>query len=137
MSLGSSIMPFVNGIACAGNWIVDHIKIIDCWPEQGALSNIRSSEHGVGGSAANVLTDLQSLGFPAPTLALGCVGDDEYGRLIFEHCRSHGVDTSLVRTLEGESTSYTDVMTLSDTGHRTFFHHQGAKSRGDQCLGSR
>ena len=70
MSLGSSIMPFVNGIACAGNWIVDHIKIIDCWPEQGALSNIRSSEHGVGGSAANVLTDLQSLGFPAPTLAL-------------------------------------------------------------------
>lgn len=118
----------MNGIACAGNWIVDQIKIIDCWPEQGELSNILSADHGIGGSPANVLTDLRTLGFPAPMIALGCIGDDEYGRLILSHCVAHGIDASLIRVLPGLSTSYTDVMTVADTGGRTFFHDQGANA---------
>jgi len=122
-------MPTMNGIACAGNWIVDQIKIIDCWPEQGALSTIRSLQYGIGGSPANVLTDLQSLGFSAPTIALGCIGDDQYGRLVTEHCQAHGIDASMIRVLPGESTSYTDVMTIADSGRRTFFHDRGANAR--------
>lgn len=121
-----NIMPAVSGIACAGNWIVDHIKIIDCWPEEGALTTIRSSDIGIGGSSANVLTDLRTLGFPAPMIALGCIGDDEYGRFILDHCKNHQIDTSLIHTIRNTSTSYTDVMTIAATGDRTFFHHRGA-----------
>jgi len=119
----------MNGIACAGNWIVDQIKIIDCWPEQGALSTIRSLQHGIGGSSANVLTDLRSLGFGAPMVALGCIGDDQYGRLVLDHCEAHGIDASMIRVLPGESTSYTDVMTTADSGRRTFFHDRGANAQ--------
>lgn len=121
-------MARMNGIACAGNWIVDQIKIIDTWPEQGELVNISAFELGIGGSSPNVLTDLASLGFPADTLALGCVGQDEYGTLILDHCAKHGIDTSLIHVMPGESTSYTDVMTVAATGARTFFQYRGANA---------
>ncbi len=121
-------MAAMNGIACAGNWIVDQIKIIDTWPQQGELVNIRSWECGIGGSSPNVLTDLQSMGFPAASLAIGCVGDDAYGTLILNHCSKHGIDTSMIRVISGESTSYTDVMTVASSGQRTFFQYRGANA---------
>src|SRR4051812_34367536 len=32
-----------NGILAGGNWIIDHVKIIDTWPAQDALANMHLS----------------------------------------------------------------------------------------------
>jgi len=46
------------GILGAGNWIVDHVKIIDAWPNQDTLANILSEYRGTGGSPCNILIRL-------------------------------------------------------------------------------
>jgi sugar/nucleoside kinase (ribokinase family) len=78
------------GIACAGNWIVDHVYVASHWPAKGDLARVGRPAVGVGGGAANVLTDLASLGARFPLAAVGCVGDDENRRLIAAHCARLG-----------------------------------------------
>ena len=63
-----------NGILAGGNWIIDHVKVIDTWPEQDALANIFSKARGTGGSPFNVLVDLAIMGAPFPLEAVGLVG---------------------------------------------------------------
>ena len=38
------------GVLAAGNWLVDHVKLIDAWPAQDGLVNIlgQSSSNGGG-----------------------------------------------------------------------------------------
>ena len=60
-----------SGIIAGGNWIVDHLKIIDAWPTQDALASILAESSGNGGSAYNVLKDLALLGAPFPLTGIG------------------------------------------------------------------
>ena len=55
-----------NGIIAGGNWIVDQVKLLDTWPAQDALANIVSESRGNGGSAYNVLKDIQSVFAKSP-----------------------------------------------------------------------
>jgi hypothetical protein len=55
-----------SGILAGGNWIVDHLKIIDVWPTQDALASILTEANRNGGSPYNVLKDLFCLGAPFP-----------------------------------------------------------------------
>jgi sugar/nucleoside kinase (ribokinase family) len=121
------------GLITAGNWIIDHVKIIDRWPGREQLANILSQSQGTGGSAYNVSMDLAKSGAPFPVIAAGLVGDDEAGHSILEDCRKHKVDTRALLTTQKAATSYTDVMTEKDNGRRTFFHYRGANAlwRGD------
>jgi sugar/nucleoside kinase (ribokinase family) len=119
----------MRGIACGGNWIVDQVKIIDKWPPKCELANILQEDSGTGGGPANVLTGLKRLGFPHPTFAIGCIGEDAFGEQILDHCRTNEIGTEFLTVLSGARTSYTDVMTMRDTGERTFFHCRGANAR--------
>ena len=60
------------GLLAAGNWIIDHVKIIDRFPEQDTLASILSRSRGTGGSPYNVLVGLAKLGaaFPLEAVAL-------------------------------------------------------------------
>jgi sugar/nucleoside kinase (ribokinase family) len=116
------------GILAAGNWIVDHTKIIDVYPAQDALCNISRETYGNGGSPYNLLIDLARLGATFPLQALGLVGDDEDGRAIREDCLRHRIDVAQLRTCREAPTSYTDVMSVQATGRRTFFHRRGANA---------
>ncbi|MGQ9591911.1 MAG: carbohydrate kinase family protein [Planctomycetota bacterium] len=116
------------GIACVGNWIIDHVKTITSWPREETLATILSEELGTGGSAYNVLVDLSRFRVGIPLYGVGLVGDDADGRKILQDGRARGIDMSRVRTVPGVSTSYTDVMAVKDTGRRTFFHHRGANA---------
>ena len=123
--------PARSGIFAAGNWIIDHVKIIDRWPEQDALASILEESAGTGGAPYNVLLDLAKLGAPFPLAAGGLVGRDADGRAILEDCAAHGIDTTQLRVTDEAATSYTDVMTVQDSRRRTFFHCRGANARFD------
>ena len=118
-----------SGIIAGGNWIVDHVKLIDRWPPQDALANIVSQMSSNGGSPYNLLKDLARLGAKFPLQAVGLIGDDEAGRFIRDDCARHGIDTQQLRTTVNSPTSYTDVMTEQGTGRRTFFHCRGANAQ--------
>jgi sugar/nucleoside kinase (ribokinase family) len=116
------------GIACAGNWILDQVKTIDCWPDKGELANVKAGTTGAGGSPFNVLIDLARLKAPFPTLGFGCLGKDNRAAEILRICKREGVDASRLCTIPGTETSYTDVMSVECTGERTFFHCRGANA---------
>jgi len=116
------------GIACGGNWIIDHVKTITFWPREETLANIVAEESSGGGSAYNVLVDIARFGVGIPLRGVGLVGDDADGRRIREDCERLGIDTTHLRAVPGAATAYTDVMTVRDTGRRTFFHHRGANA---------
>jgi sugar/nucleoside kinase (ribokinase family) len=117
-----------SGIAGAGNWIVDRVKLVDHWPQQDTLANILGETTGNGGGAFNLLVDLAKLGVPFPLEGIGLVGKDAAGGWIFETCNQHRIQTDFLKSTDAP-TSYTDVITAKDTGRRTFFHQRGANSR--------
>jgi fructoselysine 6-kinase len=72
----------------------------------------------VGGNALNVAVAIQNAGYPAAYL--GFIGDDEDGKLILSELNRAGVDTSMVKTLAG-NTACTQVR-LTSSGDRQFIH---------------
>jgi len=116
------------GLLAGGNWIIDLVKLIDVYPRQEQLANIRSQSQGTGGAPYNVLVDLARLGAPFPLFAAGLVGKDTLGALIVEDCQKNKIDTKCLTTTPKAATSYTDVMTEIEGGRRTFFHYRGANA---------
>lgn len=116
------------GIIAGGNWIIDHLKRIDLYPQENALANIKDESYSNGGSAYNVLKDLSKLGAPFPLLGIGLIGEDDFGDQIMQDCNSLGIDAGFLKKKSGLKTSYTDVMTVEATGLRTFFHYRGANA---------
>lgn len=118
----------MKGIAAAGNWIIDRVKVIDIFPAQDALANILHESSGNGGAPYNVLKDLAAVGYAGGLQAIGLVGTDPDGQRILEDCRSSGINTDLLIQTTESPTSYTDVMSVGSTGRRTFFHQRGANA---------
>lgn len=116
------------GILAAGNWIIDRVKIIDSFPDQEKLANIQEEYSSNGGSAYNLLKGLYKLNAPFPLAAIGLIGNDETGAQIIADCAAMGIDTNQLHITLETDTSYTDVMTVKDTGKRTFFHRRGANA---------
>ena len=114
------------GITCAGNFIIDHAKVVDLWPEQGMLSIILEERTASGGCAPNVLKNIAKLQTYIPLYGIGVISNDADGDYILEDLKNHNVDTTMMQLIKGEKTSYTDVITVKDTGDRTFFHNKGA-----------
>ncbi|MEN9634348.1 MAG: hypothetical protein RL077_2752 [Verrucomicrobiota bacterium] len=117
-----------SGILAGGNWIVDHVKILNTWPTQDSLATILAETPSNGGAPYNVLKDLARLGAPFPLSAVGLVGQDAFGQRIIEDCHAHGITTEQLHTTAAAPTSYCDVMTDQTTGRRTFFHRRGANA---------
>lgn len=121
--------PDRNGIVCAGNWIVDRVKIIDRLPGKGMLGNIISETLGSGGAPFNVLVDLAKIGAKFPLAGLGVIGHDSGADFIRSVCLPLDIDISRLVVLDNMATSYTDVMTEAKTGVRVFYHYRGANAR--------
>jgi sugar/nucleoside kinase (ribokinase family) len=120
------------GFLAGGNWIVDHVKMIDVWPAQDALANISAQSEGNGGGAYNVTKNLAKLGGGFPLAGVGLIGRDADGESILRDCEDHGIDHSGIEQTMVAPSSYTDVMTVSGTGRRTFFHQHGANALLDE-----
>jgi sugar/nucleoside kinase (ribokinase family) len=115
------------GIACAGNWIVDLVKVINVYPPENALANILAESIGGGGCAHNVILNLATFDAALDLYALGIIGDDPNGDYIVAQCsRYPNINASQLHRTNAEKTSYTDVFSVKCTGRRTFFHYRGA-----------
>ena len=106
------------GILAGGNWLVDHVKVIDRWPEQDGLAEVSAYSTANGGGPYNVLKDLALLGAPFPREAVGLVGDDDDGRGIRADCGIHKIDTTQLHFADGAHTGFSDVMTVRGMGRR-------------------
>lgn len=114
-----------NGIAIAGNMIVDKIKTIACYPTPQNLTHILNIELSLGGAVNNMVIDLALIDPALPLMAIGHVGSDPEGRLILDTLQQYpNVDVSLVS--QGGVTAFTDVMSEQRTRQRTFFAYSGA-----------
>ncbi len=116
------------GVLAAGNWIIDHVKQIDAWPAQDTLATILSQSDGNGGGPYNLLKNLAKLKCGFPLAGVGLVGNDADGESIRQDCRAHGIEPGGLLRTEDAPTSYTDVMSVTGTGRRTFFHQQGSNA---------
>lgn len=116
------------GLLAGGNWIVDHVKMIDALPHPERLANIRAQYTGTGGAPYNVLLDLANSGVRFPLYAAGLVGKDDAGAGILADCKKHKIDTKHLGVTAKAATSFTDVMTEQGSGRRTFFHSRGANA---------
>ena len=67
------------GILAAGNFIVDHVKLVDDYPAQDQLALVQSHAQSNGGGPYNLLCDLALLGAEFPLLAVGSIGEDPDG----------------------------------------------------------
>lgn len=117
-----------NGILAGGNFIIDYVKIINAYPEQDMLADIRSETSSNGGGPYNVLKDLAAMQAGYPLEAAGLVGRDANGDWILRDCREAGIDVGQLRQTDRAPTSYTDAMTVASSGRRTFFHQRGANA---------
>lgn len=122
------IMSERRGITIAGNLVADIIKLVDDYPEKGMLANISSISQGVGGSVPNVGIDLVKIDRELPIGAIGRVGNDASGRFLTDAMHKNGIDIEGVTVSQTAGTSFSDVITVSGTGERTFFHHCGANA---------
>lgn len=126
VTLDSLIRGEKNGIAVAGNILTDEVKIIEAFPEKGMLVGITAMSRAVGGSVPNTLISLAKLDPTLSLAAFGKRGDDEGGRYVQSELQRVGIDTAGVLVDPKVPTGFSDVMTLRDTGERTFFHNRGA-----------
>jgi sugar/nucleoside kinase (ribokinase family) len=117
-----------NGIHAAGNFLLDQIKTIDHFPEEGMLVNIEEEFLSTGGGPFNVLMNLARLKLNIPLYATAVLGDDTRAEYILNILKKEGIDTSSITSAPGLPTSYTDVYTSKRTGQRTFFHNSGSNA---------
>jgi len=114
------------GIISACTWALDRIKIIDHWPQEEHLTQIRDTDQQGGGCGYNLAIDIRKLDDSIPVEAIGMIGNDADGRFLLDHAASAGVDIKQLRQTDAAQTSFTDVFSVAGTGRRTFFHHTGS-----------
>lgn len=114
-----------SGIAVAGSVIVDKINEISAYPNSGELTQIRSIRNAVGGCVPNVAVDLKKICPELSVSAIGKIGEDAEGLYVTEVLQSAGVSTRGLKTMIGEKTSFTEVMSIPG-GQRTFFVYAGS-----------
>jgi len=130
------------GIIAAGTITVDRLKVVDGWPQQEHLAVILSSDKNGGGSAHNVGVDMCQLDSNIPVEIIALLGTDEDGEYLRNKLKLAGADTAQLQVTDLASTAFTDVITDTETGKRTFFFHRGASDyltpehfKLEQCRG--
>ncbi|MBQ8605160.1 MAG: carbohydrate kinase family protein [Clostridia bacterium] len=114
-----------NGIAVCGTLLVDKINEIAAYPAAGELTKITGLKKAVGGCVPNVGIDLKRMCPSLTVYAVGNVGNDDEGTYVKDVLSKNGLELSGLKTVCGEKTSFTEVMSVKG-GQRTFFTFAGA-----------
>jgi sugar/nucleoside kinase (ribokinase family) len=123
-----------NGVLCVGTVAVDYTKTIDALPELESLVLIDAVTQSTGGPGLNIAFDLRQLD-PALTVeAIGCIANDPAGDYILEQTNSAGIVNSRMQRAITQQTSFSDALTLTSNGKRTFLFHSGSNDELDLGL---
>lgn len=107
------------GITIAGTLIADVFYEIDTYPEQGRLTNIRSTEKNVGGTG-NMILDFAKMDAALPLNVCAVIGTDENADMLVERL-SHYPNINLDAVTRRGISAVTLVMNARDSKQRTFF----------------
>ncbi len=116
------------GITLIGNVLTDNVKFVQTYPQKGMLATITGESLAVGGAVPNTGIDLKKLDPDLNVSVCGRVGDDYKGEYAVNEMSKIGIDVSGITVSKTAPTSYSDVITVTDTGERTFFHNRGANA---------
>ena len=117
------------GLLAGGNWIVNHVKLIDAPPQPGCFARINAEYTSSSGAPYNVLLNLAQSGARFPLHAAGLIGKDAAGKSILDDCKKHKIDTRHLGVTPKAATAFTDVITEPGAGgRRTCFHSCGANA---------
>lgn len=86
----------------------------------GPMRFVSSFERKVGGAELNVAIGCSRLGLK--TGWISCLGNDEFGRHIYNFVRGEGIDVSEVALVEGYPTSLNFKEIMEDGSGRTFYY---------------
>ncbi len=117
-----------NGIAVAGNLLVDQLYPVERFAKPGELTTIvRDMSRSIGGCVCNDIVDLAKLDPQMPLVALGRVGTDAEGQYVLDTMAANkNIDLQHIKR-EG-TTSYTLVIADESTNQRTFYQCRGANA---------
>ncbi|NLL78080.1 MAG: carbohydrate kinase family protein [Clostridiales bacterium] len=118
------------GITVAGSLIADNYYLIDSYPEQGKLTNIRATDRAVGGTG-NLIIDLAKLDANLQVKVSALIGAGSNGRFL-RKTLSEYPNIQLQNVVEGDETPVTIVMDAQDSHQRTFFYLPGASDKYDE-----
>jgi sugar/nucleoside kinase (ribokinase family) len=116
------------GIAIAGNILTDNVKMVGAYPEKGMLATITAEKLAVGGCVPNTAIDIIKIDPNVEVSVFGRVGNDYKGEYVLNEMKKVGLNCEGVKVSSTAPTSYSDVITVSGTGERTFFHNRGANA---------
>jgi ribokinase len=111
------------GILVLGDINADVMGRVKSWPEPGEECLAERLELHCGGVGANCALALRRWG--VSVRLLGCVGKDEFGRLLLKTLSGSGVDVQCVRQADEAMTGLLYINVTPD-GQRTFFGSRGA-----------
>ena len=114
------------GIALAGNILTDNVKMVGAYPNKGMLATITDESLAVGGCVPNTGIGIKKVDPSMKICVFGRVGKDYKGEYVVGEMSKIGIDTTGIKVSDTAPTSYSDVITVSGTGERTFFHNRGA-----------
>ena len=125
-----TMQPVTSGsVEClsVGILVADHLcDPIDSVPAAGGGVICPRLPLSIGGCASNVAVDLARLGIRVG--AVGCVGQDYFGRFIIDTLSAANVDVRDIRQLEDAETSGTLIINVRGEDRR-FIHAPGANAR--------
>jgi len=119
-------MPTRDGVACAGNWIVEHIHTAPSYPKEGSLARIGEAQRTFGGCAYHVIRNLHDLDPDMFLYAIGAIGDDEAGRDLLSDLHRRDIDTFQLVPHADIATAHAEVIVSEASGRRTSFYSAGA-----------
>ncbi len=111
-----------------GSIALDTRLRLDHLPASGEIMTASSATIGLGGKGANQSVAVARSG--VDVRLVGCIGDDNAGRLVLEELASYGVDTELITVHAEERTGRGYVLVEADRSVRTIVL-PGANTRTD------
>ena len=117
-------------VACVGILVADVIvSPVAKLPDKGMLDHVNSITVHNGGNAMTASINLKTMG--VETAIVGRIGTDMFGDYLRGVLDRKGVNTSALKSSEESQTS-ASVVTVDETGERSFLHCVGANA--DFCI---
>jgi len=110
-------------VAVVGDINLDIIAFHSTFPREGGEELADRAYVRHGGSGANIAHALSLLG--ADAVMVGCVGEDQIGRMLVAGLAEAGADTSNIQTTREDTTGVVYVV-VTGNGERTMLAYRGA-----------